>query len=49
MDNGHDLLVDCRVTLADGYGKRETAKAMAMDRPIAKQKIITAERNYDTP
>jgi len=31
MDNRHDLIVDCRVTAADGYGDRGAAKAMAAD------------------
>ena len=25
MDNRHDLVVDSRVTLADGYGERDAA------------------------
>ena len=26
MENRHDLVVDCRVTLADGYGERDAAQ-----------------------
>jgi transposase len=48
MDNRHDLIVDCRVTLADGYGEREAAKAMAADLRGAHQKTIGADKNYDT-
>jgi IS5 family transposase len=48
MDNRHDLIVDCRVTLADGYGEREAAKAMAADLAGAHQKTIGADKNYDT-
>ena len=29
MENRHDLVVDCRVTLADGFGERDAAKDMA--------------------
>ena len=28
MDNRHHLVVDSRVTLADGYGKRDAAQQM---------------------
>jgi len=48
MDNRHALVVDCRVTQADGYGEREAAKAMAADLPGAHQKTIGADKNYDT-
>jgi IS5 family transposase len=48
MDNRHDLIVDCRVTLADGYGEREATKAMAADLAGAHQKTIGADKNYDT-
>ena len=33
MENRHDLVVDCRVTLADGYGERDAAQEMAADCP----------------
>jgi hypothetical protein len=48
MDNRHALVVDCRVTQADGYGEREAAKAMAADLPGAHQKTMGADKNYDT-
>jgi len=48
MENRHDLVVDCRVTLADGYGERDAAQEMASDRPGAHQKTIGADKNYDT-
>jgi hypothetical protein len=55
MDKRHDLVVDCRVTLAGaagfrgavGYGKRDAAKKMAADLPGAHQKTIGADKNYD--
>jgi hypothetical protein len=48
MENRHDLVVDCRVTLADGYGERDAAQEMAADCPGAHQKTIGADKNYDT-
>ena len=48
IDNRHALVVDCRVTQADGYGEREAAKGMAADLPGAHQKTIGAVKNYDT-
>ena len=48
MDNRHDLIVNCRLTQADGYGERDAAKAMAADLAGAHQKTIGADKNYDT-
>ena len=48
MDHRHDLIVDCRVTLADGYGEREAAKAMAAELSGAHQNTIGADKNDDT-
>jgi hypothetical protein len=48
MENRHDLLVDCRVTLADGYGERDAAQEMATDCPAAHRKTIGADKNDDT-
>ena len=48
MENRHDLVVDCRVTLADGFGERDAAKDMAADRPGACRKTIGPDNNYDT-
>jgi len=48
MDNRHTLVVDCRVTQADGYGERDAANVMAANRPGAHQKTIGADKNYDT-
>jgi IS5 family transposase len=48
MENRHALVVDCRVTVADGYGERAAAKAMAADLSGARQKTIGADKNYDT-
>ena len=48
MENRHALVVDCRVTQADGYGERDAAEDMATDRPGHHQKTIGADKNYDT-
>ena len=48
MDNRHDLVVDCRVTQADGYGERVTAKEMAAYLLDARQKTIGADKNSYT-
>jgi transposase len=48
MENRHDLVVDCRLTQADGYGEREAAKTMAAALPGRHQKTIGADKNYDT-
>jgi hypothetical protein len=48
MENRHALVVDCRVTQADGYGKRDAAKEMAVDLAGRHQKTIGADKNYDT-
>jgi transposase len=48
MENRHALVVNCRVTQADGYGERDAAKEMATDLPGHHQKTIGADKNYDT-
>ena len=48
MENWHDLVVDCRVTLSDGYGERDAAHEMAADCTGADQNTISADKNYDT-
>jgi transposase len=48
MENRHALVVDCRVTQADGYGERDAAKEMAADLPGCHKKTIGADKNYDT-
>jgi hypothetical protein len=48
MENRDDLVVDCRVTLADGFGERDAAKEMAADHPGARRKTIGADKNDDT-
>jgi len=47
MENRHALVVDCRVTLADGYGERDAAQEMAADCAGAHQKTIGADKNYN--
>jgi hypothetical protein len=48
MDNRHALIVDCKGTQATGTGQHDTAKAMAADIPVAHQKTLGADKNYDT-
>ena len=48
MDNRLDLVVDCKVSQADGYGERSAARTMISDRPGSHQKTIGAEKGYDT-
>jgi hypothetical protein len=47
MVNRHDLIVDCRLTQADGYAEREAAKAMVADLAGAHQKTLGADKVYD--
>jgi hypothetical protein len=47
MENRHALVVDCRVTLADGYGERDAAQEMAADCAGAHQKTVGADKNYE--
>ena len=47
-ENRHALVVDCRVTQADGYGERDAAKEMAADLSGRRQKTMGADKNYDT-
>lgn len=48
MENRHALVLDCRVTQADGYGARDAAKETAADLPGRDKKTIGADKNYDT-
>ena len=48
MENRHDLVVDFKLTVADGYGERDAAQEMAADCAGAHQKTIGADKNYDT-
>ena len=48
MDNRLDLVVDCQVSQADGYGERSAAQTMVSDRPGSHQKTIGADKGYDT-
>jgi len=48
MDNRNDLVVDCRITKADGYGEREAASEMVSALPGKRQKTIGADKGYDT-
>ena len=48
MENRHDLVVDFRVSCADGMGERDAAQDMAADLSGAHRKTIGADKNYDT-
>lgn len=48
-ENRHGLVVMSRVTQADGYAERETAKAMISEATSRKRRItLAADKNYDT-
>jgi hypothetical protein len=40
-------VVDCRVTLADGFGEQDAAKEMAADRPGARKKPMGGDKNNE--
>jgi len=46
--NRHGLVVDARLTLADGYAEREAALAMLGDLPEGRRITLGADRGYDT-
>jgi transposase len=48
MDNRNDLVVNCCITQADGYGERNAAQEMAAALPGKKKKTIGADKGYDT-
>ena len=48
MDNRHHLVVDSRVTLADGYGEREAAQQMVAALRGEHPRTIGADKGYDT-
>lgn len=48
MENRHALVVDCRVTQADGYGERDAAKEMVIDLPGRHQRTVGADKHDDT-
>ena len=47
IENRHDRVIDCRVTLADGFGEQDAAKEMAADRPGARKKLIGSDKNNE--
>ncbi len=47
MENRHGLVVDTRLTPADGHGEREAALDMLSQLPRNKRKTIGADKNYD--
>jgi len=48
MENRHGLVVDARLTQADGYAEREAALAMLGDLPEGPRVTLGADRGYDT-
>ena len=48
MENRHDLVVDFRVSYADGTGERDAAQEMAADLSGAHRKTIGADKNVDS-
>jgi transposase len=48
MENRNGLMVDARVSRADGYGERTTALEMLADLPGSRRKTVGADKNYDT-
>jgi len=48
-ENRHGLVLDSKVTIADGFAERETAKAMINKATSRKRRTtVAADRNYDT-
>ena len=48
-ENRHGLVLSSKVTIADGFAERETAKAMVAKVAVGKRrKTVAADRNYDT-
>lgn len=48
MENKNSLVVDARVSLADGHGERESALKMLAQLPGKRRKTVGADKNYDT-
>ena len=48
MDNRHHLVVDSRVTLADGYGERDAAQQMVDALTGEHPRTIPPDKGYDT-
>ena len=48
MENRNGLVVDAKVTQADGYGEREAAIDMLAALPGEHRKTVGADKNYDT-
>ena len=48
MENRNGLVVDTKVTQADGYGEREAAIDMLASLPGEHRKTVGADKNYDT-
>ncbi len=48
MENRNGLMVDARVSVADGHGERDTALAMLGDLPGKRRKTVGADKAYDT-
>lgn len=48
IENRNGLVVNARVSLANGYGERETAIDMLAELPGEQRKTVGADKNYDT-
>lgn len=48
IENRNGLVVNAKVTLANGYGEREAAIDMLAELPGAHRKTVAADKNYDT-
>jgi transposase len=47
MDHRYGLVVDARVTLADGYGEIDAALVMLADRPAGGRLTVAGDKGYD--
>lgn len=48
MENRNGLMVDARVSHADGFGERDTARKMLSKLPGKRRKTVGADKGYDT-
>lgn len=48
MENRNGLVVNAKVSQADGHGERETAIDMLAELPGEHRKTVGADKNYDT-
>jgi IS5 family transposase len=48
MENRHGIMVDARVSQADGFAERDTARKMLKSLPGKRRKTLGADKGYDT-